>query len=202
MIGVSTTFSGLMVSPDYPQGATVVMVSTASSIAAATQTDTSAKMSEVNLNSRLASNSPHTWQEMIDYVVKAGGEYKAVHAKLTTIFSEDLKKDVGKLKMFVWKVSKGVAGVRVNVNGTEMDWTEFTKFAFDVTPHRLNQLLDIKDHPAPKPAHSEKKECVRMEKAAYEKALNEQWNKGVMSAGLTPDEVVAKLKDAEDEYES
>ena len=41
-----------------------------------------------------------------------------------------------------------------------------------------------------------------MEKAAYEKALNEQWNKGVMSAGLTPDEVVAKLKDAEDEYES
>jgi hypothetical protein len=176
------------------------MASTELCTAAVTQMDTSAEMSEVNLNSRLGSNSPHTWQEMIDAVVKSGGEYKSLHAKLTTIFNDDLKKDVGELKMFVWKVSKGVAGVRVNVNGTTMDWVEFTKFAFDVTPHRLNQLLDLKDHHASKPTDREKKDWVKMQKADYDKALNEQWNKGVMSAGLKPEEVVRKLMDAEDEY--
>jgi hypothetical protein len=102
------------------------------------------------------------------------------------------------LKLKVWKVSKGVAGVKVDVNGTAMDWTEFVKFAFDITPRRLNQLLDIEDAaPLPKPKPKEKKSWVKMEKADYGKAMKEQWDKGVMSAGLKPEEVAAKIEDAE-----
>jgi hypothetical protein len=168
--------------------------------AAAARTDASEIISEVDLNSYGAYG--RTYQELIDDVIQVGGDYKVLHSKLTRIFDGDgsecsVRRKVEELKLRVWKVSKGVAGVKVDVNGTAMDWTEFVKFAFDITPRRLNQLLDIEDAPLPKPKPKEKKSWVKMEKADYDKAMKEQWDKGVMSAGLKPEEVVAKIEDAE-----
>lgn len=96
--------------------------------------------------------------------------------------------NVEQLKFKVWKVSKGVTGVKVRVNGTVMDWADFVKFAFDITPRRLNQLLDIEDAPTqPKPKTKERKPWVKMETADYD-AMKEQWDKRVESAGLKPEE--------------
>jgi hypothetical protein len=85
---------------------------------------------------------------------------------------------VEQLKFKVWKVSKGVTGVKVRVNGTVMDWADFVKFAFDITP-RVNQLLHIEDAPTqPKHKTKERKPWVKMETADYDEAMKEQWDKG------------------------
>ena len=100
-------------------------------------------------------------------------------AALLKLIEGDGGDKVEQLKFKVWKVSKGVTGVKVRVNGTVMDWADFVKFAFDITPRRLNQLLDIEDAPTqPKPKTKERKPWVKMETADYDEAIKEQWDKG------------------------
>jgi hypothetical protein len=173
----------------------------------AQQTDTSAKMTEVDLQSYGAYG--RTYEELINDVIHAGGDYKTIHSKLTHIFDGDggecsVGRKVQELKLKVWKVSKGVAGVEVNVNGTMMDWTEFVKFAFDITPRRLNQLLDIEDAaPQTKPKPKEKESWAkRMTKDELEKLKQQKFEEGIEAASATPEEVKAKLRGAEDEYQA
>jgi len=105
-------------------------------------------------------------------------------AALLKLIEGDGGDKVEQLKFKVWKVSKGVTGVKVRVNGTVMDWADFVKFAFDITPRRLNQLLDIEDAPTqPKPKTKERVGTPRNRFWLYRSCTASFWTKGCEHCG-------------------
>lgn len=101
---------------------------------------------------------------------------------------------------------------RTLVDGEMLTWGEYCRKYYGVGHDWVARMIraeHTQDTPEPDEATASastetpkrktkaKRSFVRMEKADYDKALNEQWNKGVMSAGLTPEEVVAKIEEAE-----
>jgi hypothetical protein len=82
---------------------------------------------------------------LLEAVMAAGEEFKAIHKKLRELFDGGLREQIEALKADVFGVSKGVSGRQVLVQKKLMCWSEFCLFCFGVSSRRINQLLDIED---------------------------------------------------------
>lgn len=80
---------------------------------------------------------------LIADVIAAADEFRPVHQKLKDVVEKHRTKIV--LLKDKFGVRQGTRGCPVLVCETPMYWEDFVVHYFDVTPRRLNQLLDVKD---------------------------------------------------------
>jgi len=104
------------------------------------ETLTSAKMSEVR---DMALTPDAEMSALITDVISAAAEFRPLHQKLTTLIEAHRTKII--LLKSKFDVRAGMRGNPVMVGKSAMYWEDFVIHYFDVTPHRLNQLLDTKD---------------------------------------------------------
>jgi len=104
------------------------------------ETLTSAKMSEVR---DMALTPDAEMSALITDVISAAAEFRPLHQKLTTLIEAHRTKII--LLKSKFDVRAGMRGNPVMVGKSAMYWEDFVIHYFDVTPHRLNQLLNAKD---------------------------------------------------------
>lgn len=78
---------------------------------------------------------------LIEFSVAFRSFNKSITAEVL-IAAQALKKEFG--------VRQGWAGLKLKIEGVEMDWRGFVKKYFDISPSRFNQILAIEDAPEPK----------------------------------------------------
>jgi len=79
-------------------------------------------------------------RQAVDRVISFGGRYKTLAKEMDT----GIRRDIGTLKK-AFGIAQGTTGRSLNINGKMMKWDEFCDEYFDLTPHRVNQLLQIHD---------------------------------------------------------
>jgi len=88
-------------------------------------------------------------KKVIAVAVAAGEQFKPVHKKLREIFTDEVVKQIDKLKAEVFGVTQGSAGRTVTVSTDPLlnfQWSEFCYWCFGVSAHRINQLLDTDEY--------------------------------------------------------